>query len=133
MTARVVWLVGTGHVLPSEVLGLTFTNKAAGELGSRVRAALERLAAATGTARLTEEAGEPTVSTYHAYAGALLTEHGLRLGYEADLRVVSDATRFQLAARVVTGSAAPVEQLSGHLPTVVEAILTLDAQMQTTW
>jgi DNA helicase-2/ATP-dependent DNA helicase PcrA len=130
MTARVVWLVGTGHVLPSEVLGLTFTNKAAGELGSRVRAALERLAAATGTARLTEEAGEPTVSTYHAYAGALLTEHGLRLGYEADLRVVSDATRFQLAARVVTGSAAPVEQLSGHLPTVVEAILTLDAQMQ---
>jgi DNA helicase-2/ATP-dependent DNA helicase PcrA len=130
MTARVVWLVGTGQVLPSEVLGLTFTNKAAGELGARVRSALQRLAAATGTTRLTEELGEPTVSTYHAYAGALLSEHGLRLGLEPDLRVVSDATRFQLAARVVTGSQTPVEHLSGHLPTVIESVLALDSQMQ---
>ena len=32
MAARVVWLVGTGQVAPEQVLGLTFTNKAAGEL-----------------------------------------------------------------------------------------------------
>ncbi|MCB0921392.1 MAG: UvrD-helicase domain-containing protein, partial [Actinobacteria bacterium] len=38
MAARVVWLVGSGHVAADEVLGLTFTNKAAGELGTRVRA-----------------------------------------------------------------------------------------------
>lgn len=30
MAARVVWLVGTGQVAPEQVLGLTFTNKAAG-------------------------------------------------------------------------------------------------------
>ena len=29
MAARVVWLVGTGQVRPEEVLGLTFTRKAA--------------------------------------------------------------------------------------------------------
>ena len=29
MAARVVWLVGTGQVAPEQVLGLTFTNKAA--------------------------------------------------------------------------------------------------------
>lgn len=40
MAARVVWLVGTGQVAPEQVLGLTFTNKAAGELSERVRKAL---------------------------------------------------------------------------------------------
>ena len=40
MAARVVWLVGTGAVRPEEVLGLTFTRKAAAELSHRVRTAL---------------------------------------------------------------------------------------------
>src|SRR5664280_2262420 len=40
MAGRVVWLVATGQVEIEQVLGLTFTNKAAGELASRVRAAL---------------------------------------------------------------------------------------------
>src|SRR3712207_7903695 len=43
MAARVVWLVATGQVLPEEVLGLTFTRKAAQQLGARVRARLRRL------------------------------------------------------------------------------------------
>ena len=42
MAARVVWLVGTGAVRPEEVLGLTFTRKAAAELSQRVRNALLR-------------------------------------------------------------------------------------------
>ena len=42
MAARVVWLVGTGAVRPEEVLGLTFTRKAAAELSQRVRTALLR-------------------------------------------------------------------------------------------
>ena len=46
MVARVVWLVGSGLVLPEQVLGLTFTTKAADELAVRVRGGLRRLRAA---------------------------------------------------------------------------------------
>ena len=37
MAARVVWLVANRHVTPAAVLGLTFTRKAAAELGRRIR------------------------------------------------------------------------------------------------
>ncbi|QGU28729.1 ATP-dependent DNA helicase [Microbacterium oryzae] len=40
MAARVVWLVANGHVRRDEVLGLTFTRKAAGELAERITARL---------------------------------------------------------------------------------------------
>jgi DNA helicase-2/ATP-dependent DNA helicase PcrA len=43
MAARLVWLVANGMVRPERVLGLTFTRKAAGELGQRVRARLTGL------------------------------------------------------------------------------------------
>ncbi len=97
MAARVVWLVGSGQVLPEQVLGLTFTRKAAGELGSRVRQALHR----AGVLSTDQEAGEELILTYDAFAGRLVSEHGLRLGIEGDSRLITGAARFRLAARVV--------------------------------
>ncbi|MEV7620272.1 ATP-dependent DNA helicase [Microbacterium sp. NPDC089321] len=43
MSGRVVWLVANGHVRPDEVLGLTFTRKAAGELAERIGIRLEMI------------------------------------------------------------------------------------------
>ena len=40
MSGRVVWLVANGHVRRDEILGLTFTRKAAGELAERIGARL---------------------------------------------------------------------------------------------
>jgi DNA helicase-2/ATP-dependent DNA helicase PcrA len=48
MSARVVYLIANGLVQPEEVLGLTFTRKAAGELQHRVAARLASLANARG-------------------------------------------------------------------------------------
>ena len=96
MAARVVWLVATEQVAPEQVLGLTFTNKAAAELAGRVRGAL--LAAGVGGAY---DDGEPVVSTYHAFAGRLVTDYALRIGVEPRSRLLADATRYQLAGRVL--------------------------------
>lgn len=101
MAARVVWLVANGYARPGEVLGLTFTRKAAGQLLRRVRTRLARLAG-TGIVGGTEVADDPvTVSTYHAFAGNLLREHGLLLPVEPNTRLLSETELWQLAFRVV--------------------------------
>ncbi|MFI9386192.1 ATP-dependent helicase [Kutzneria sp. NPDC052558] len=109
MAARVVWLVANGLVTPDRVLGLTFTRKAARQLGERVRARLRRLAGSGlldrldpgGDRRALVLATEPTVLTYHAYAGRLVGEHGLRLPVEPGARLLTGTASWQLAHRVV--------------------------------
>lgn len=130
MAARVVWLVGTGQVAPEQVLGLTFTNKAAGELAERVRKALVRAGVTDPDAIDPDHPpGEPRISTYHAFAGQLLTDHGLRIGLEPTARLLADATRFQLAARVLREAPGPYPSLVKTLPALVSDLLALDAEL----
>ncbi|MER7971652.1 ATP-dependent helicase, partial [Streptomyces sp. NPDC096080] len=130
MAARVVWLVGTGQVAPEQVLGLTFTNKAAGELAERVRKALVR-AGVTDPDVIDPDnpPGEPVISTYHAFAGRLLADHGLRIGLEPTSRLLADATRFQLAARVLREAPGPYPALSRSFADLVGDLLALDAEL----
>src|SRR3954454_1765346 len=117
MAAGVVWLVATGQVLPEQVLGLTFTRKAAQQLGLRVRTRLRRLAGSrllddldpSGGRRAALLAGEPTVATYHAYAGRLVAEHALRLPAEPGARLLGGTGSWQLAHPVVTSWADDLE------------------------
>ncbi|MFG2644417.1 UvrD-helicase domain-containing protein [Streptomyces sp. NPDC048370] len=148
MAARVVWLVGTGQVAPEQVLGLTFTNKAAGELAERVRTALVRAGVTDpdvidpahpspdhhpSTTAVPADPyympGEPRISTYHAFAGQLLTDHGLRIGLEPTSRLLADATRYQLAARVLREAPGPYPALTKSFPTLVSDLLALDAEL----
>src|SRR5205807_1289773 len=99
MAARVVWLVANGHVRPDQVLGLTFTRKAAGELAHRIRQRLSQLVRRLGRDELI--AGEPTVATYHSYAARVVVEHGMRAGYEPATRLLTEAACWQLADGVV--------------------------------
>ncbi|MEV8555002.1 ATP-dependent DNA helicase [Streptomyces sp. NPDC051917] len=130
MAARVVWLVGTGQVAPEQVLGLTFTNKAAGELAERVRKALIK-AGVTDPDVIDPDnpPGEPVISTYHAFAGRLLTDHGLRLGLEPTSRLLADATRYQLAARVLREAPGPYPALTRSFADLVSDLLALDSEL----
>jgi DNA helicase-2/ATP-dependent DNA helicase PcrA len=134
MAARVVYLVATGQVRPDQVLGLTFTTKAASELRARIAKALRESGAYDVESDARPDAGtgellEPTVATYNSYAAALLTEHGLRIGHEPDTRVIADASRYQLGGRVVDRYTGDIHLLTDHPATAIQNLLALDGAM----
>ncbi|HSU70883.1 MAG TPA: ATP-dependent helicase, partial [Micrococcaceae bacterium] len=132
MADRVVWLVANGHVLPEEILGVTFTRKAAGELAARIRRQLAKLAQLARSGRIllapgaaAEDALEPKVSTYHSYASGIVTDYGLRLGIERDAVVLGAAQSWQLASRVVEAYDGEYQHFTAAKSTLVKAVMAL--------
>ncbi|MGI5214633.1 ATP-dependent helicase [Plantactinospora sp. CA-290183] len=129
MAARVVWLVANNHVRPEQILGLTFTRKAAGELGVRIRTRLGQLVRRLGRDGRDPAGdpleGEPTVATYHSYAARIVTEHGLRGGYEPSTRLLTEASRWQLVDLLVRNYDGDMSEVERMPSTVTDAVLAL--------
>ncbi|MDO5032083.1 ATP-dependent helicase [Corynebacterium sp.] len=106
MASRVVSLVANGHVRPEQVLGLTFTRKAAQQLEQRIRRQLTALRE-SGILQPGSPAAEaveniaPVVSTYDSYAGELVREYGLLMPVEPSARIITEAERYAIAHEVV--------------------------------
>ena len=83
---RLAWILARRLAAPHEVVAVTFTNKAAGEMKERVDALV---GADHGGAR---------VSTFHSFCLRLLRRHAGRLGYGTDFLVYDDADQQGLIA-----------------------------------
>jgi DNA helicase-2/ATP-dependent DNA helicase PcrA len=127
MAGRVVWLVANDHVRPEQVLGLTFTRKAAGELAHRVRTRLGQLRRRLGDDPY--HAGEPAVSTYHSFAGRILTEHGVRAGFEPTARLLTEATRWQIVDALVRAYDGDMAGVPFQPATVTDAVRALAGEL----
>jgi DNA helicase II / ATP-dependent DNA helicase PcrA len=130
MAARVIYLAmaaqgmlgGIEGVMPGNVLCLTFTNKATENLALRIRKAL-------GSIPGLREGEEPEVLNYHGFAAQVIERHGMRIGAEPGQRVVTQAQRNEIAARVLDEMAFE-HQDTRWQPSIVQKILLLDEQLQ---
>ena len=77
ITRRIAWLIATRRARPSEILALTFTEKAATEMEERVD-----LLVPYGYT-------DVWISTFHAFGDRVLRDHALELGLTPDFRVLS--------------------------------------------
>lgn len=146
MANRVVWLVANGFVSPSQILGLTFTRKAAGELGERVIERLQRFVERLGVAEHLDRLhdGErlradelrelmndgldlPEISTYNAFASSVVQEFGALAGVAAAGTVIDEATAWGIAREIVCSSHDPaLVDRNDSISVIVKQVMQLD-------
>ncbi len=127
MASRVVYLVANGFVQPDQILGLTFTRKAAGELSARIRKRLRQLQIAMEKAGLEVPFTtlDTSVTTYHSYAGRLLSEHAIRFGIDADAQPMGEAALWMSANTLVSNWNDPDFIYEGALNTAIDDVMGL--------
>ncbi|MEY4366993.1 MAG: hypothetical protein RLZ28_408 [Actinomycetota bacterium] len=134
MAVRVLWLVANGFAKPAEVLGLTFTRKAAAELNRRIFDNLVLLRNSDlWPADNTEDLLPPNVSTYNSYANSIFRDSALGLGYEPDAPLLSDASAYLLAKETVLKFGSEIDPNLGEgdfkLNSLVESVQKMAADM----
>ncbi|HKU57373.1 MAG TPA: UvrD-helicase domain-containing protein [Gaiellaceae bacterium] len=87
LTRRIAHLLGAVGVKPSEILAITFTNKAAGEMRERVQDLVGPPARAAW------------VMTFHSACGRILRREAQRLGYRSNFTIYDSADQIRLVKR----------------------------------
>ncbi len=94
LTARIAHILATGRAWPSQILAVTFTNKAAREMKSRV-------AAMIGEGRAE---GMPWLGTFHSIGVKILRRHAEMVGLRSDFTILDTDDQIRLLKQIVAAN-----------------------------
>jgi ATP-dependent DNA helicase UvrD/PcrA len=90
LTTRVAHILATGHARPSEILAVTFTNKAAREMKQRV---------GTMVGQIVE--GMPWLGTFHSIGVKILRRHAELVGLKPDFTILDQDDQIRLMKQLL--------------------------------
>ncbi|MFP5432219.1 MAG: UvrD-helicase domain-containing protein, partial [Alphaproteobacteria bacterium] len=107
LTARLAHLVATGRAYPSQILSVTFTNKAAREMRERVGKMI-------GPA----VEGMPWLGTFHSIAAKMLRRHAELVGLQSNFTILDTDDQLRLLKQLIQAEGVdekrwPARQLAG--------------------
>ncbi|MFW2542142.1 ATP-dependent helicase [Primorskyibacter sp. 2E107] len=120
LTARIVHLLSTGRARPNEILAVTFTNKAAREMKTRVSGMLGQVVE-----------GMPWLGTFHSICVKLLRRHAELVGLKSNFTILDTDDQLRLLKQLVQAAGIddkrwPARQLAGVIDDWKNRALTPD-------
>src|SRR4051794_15852925 len=93
MTYRIAHLITEKRVPATSILGLSFTNKAAGELKERVSGLVRKAAGQAAAQGL-------TISTFHSLCVRFLRQYGHVLGFQENFSIIDEGDRRDILRQI---------------------------------
>jgi DNA helicase-2/ATP-dependent DNA helicase PcrA len=90
LTTRIAHLIATGKAFPSQILSVTFTNKAAREMKERVTRLVGDVAE-----------GMPWLGTFHSISAKILRRHAELVGLRSDFTILDMDDQIRLLKQVI--------------------------------
>src|SRR5580658_9438229 len=101
ITFRIAHMVERG-VAPGNILGVTFTNKAAREMQERVRKLLPKTKS--------DKENRPTICTFHSLCVRILRQHIEKLGYKRNFVIYDESEQLAAVKKILSAISAKGEK-----------------------
>jgi DNA helicase-2/ATP-dependent DNA helicase PcrA len=89
LTSRIIHILNSNIAFPSQILAVTFTNKAANEMKQRVENFLENVTSSMN------------IGTFHSIAAKILRRHAEVLGYTSDFTIINQDDQLRLTKQLI--------------------------------
>src|SRR5882672_178374 len=109
ITFRIAHMIERG-ITPGQVLGVTFTNKAAREMKERVSKLIPKPRLARDASRAEADAARPTICTFHSLCVRILRQHIEKLGYKRSFVIYDESEQLGAVKKILSAISAKGEK-----------------------